>query len=98
LQPEIYLREWREHVFPGRPLEEVAQMFRMSGAQLSRIERGLSQPTTGFLAKVARRYDTTVAALLTCKPGENMFLKLFQSASHADRVKLAQMAVKVLQK
>jgi len=96
--PETHLREWREHKFPGEPLEKIARMFRMSGAQLSRIERGLSPPTLAFLAAAARRYGTTPESLIWLRPGENSFVKLFQQASHAERVQLAQMAVEFLRK
>lgn len=66
-----FLREWREHRFPDQSLEEVAGMLDMSGAQLSRIERGQSPFTEDFLDVAAALYRTDRISLLTRKPGAN---------------------------
>lgn len=67
---KTYLREWREHRLPNLTQEEVASRFDMSGAQLSRIENGVSPYTQDFLELAAHAYQTDVASLLMRDPSD----------------------------
>lgn len=61
-----YLRQWREYRILS--LETLADRLDMSGAQLSRIERGLSPYTQDFLEGAAVALSTDVPSLLMRDP------------------------------
>lgn len=63
-----YVRQWRE--YRNLSLDALADRLDMSGAQLSRIERGLQPYTQDFLEGAADALTTDVASLLMRNPSK----------------------------
>lgn len=91
-----FLREWREHAFPARSLDDVAEQFDMSAAQLSRIERGLSPYTQDFLELAAGAYGTDPASLLMRRPGRDEIWSIWQQAGTGQRQTIIEIAKTIL--
>lgn len=95
LRRKTFLREWRESC--GLNLERAAARFEMSGAQLSRIERGLSPYNQDFLELAAEAYGTDVASLLMRDPtDDDAIWSLWDQAKPGERSLIVDIAKRVL--
>jgi transcriptional regulator with XRE-family HTH domain len=62
----LFLREWREH--RGLTQDQLAERMEMSRPQISKIERGISQYSQGFLEAAAYALACDPADLLIRDP------------------------------
>lgn len=95
-----FLREAREHAFPGASIEEVAEKFDMSAAQMSRIERGHSPFTEDFLDLAEYHYGVPREIMLTRPPtAENELLwSLWGKATPSQRQVITEIAKIIIEK
>lgn len=86
-----FLREWRD--FKNLTLDQAAERFDMSAAQLSRIETGKSPYTQDFLELASEAYITDVASLLMRNPMDpDAIWSIWETAKPGERQMIVDIA------
>ncbi len=97
-----FIREWRE--FRGRTLEEAAEAIGphikggITHASLSRIERGKQPYKQPILEALAVYLETSVAALLSRRPGDGEFWTTYERLSEDQQQDVARYTAFVQEK
>jgi transcriptional regulator with XRE-family HTH domain len=94
---KTFLREWREH--HNLSLDRAASRFvefgvaSLSGAQLSRVEKGQSPYTQDFLEVAALVYNTDIASLLMRNPAHpESIWSIWDQANAVEREQIEDVA------
>lgn len=79
----------------GETLESMALDIGTDASNLSRIERGIQQPSTGLLRAIATALKTTIAELHACAEGKNYSPKQAQELLGGDESDFTNEAIQL---
>jgi transcriptional regulator with XRE-family HTH domain len=85
-----FIRDWRQ--YRGLTLEQLAGRLNMTSSHLSMLERGQRGYTQETLEHLAEALQTSVASLLTRRPGEDEIWNVWDRASVNVRRQLLEIA------
>lgn len=92
-----FIRQWRKH--RGYSVEKLAEMVEITGASLSRIERGLQPYNQEILERLAEALMTDVASLLIRDPSEpEAIWSIWDRAKPGERAQIRSVAEALTEK